>query len=463
MKTDRSLIKLPFCLCLLAALIAAGCFPEKRIIWAPDGQTAAVVTSDTLYFCDAQGNLSEPQATNVVALVWLQNSKDGVAEIKHTANSWADFASTAGDNLAKEVSAEALRLLPKFKANTKMEAVLQDTIAERGEEFAHAVQLYWRDRCPDQLMDLAPVDEAELQAERAVEFASLRQFHYEAGKMTLGTVIHRSLEYAIELRLSPSGTWLAYVSATGLHALPVDGSQPATTVDNSSVAAFFDWSPDGRSLVFIKSPRGKNRQEVNLGALARKRLLNAEGQLEMADDCEDLAGVLFDEASKVRCLKDGRILFSSMPLQLPATGMEMPQREQLFALDPTRYHSAIRLIPNAAETQMPKRIFPFEVSPDEKCLSLLLDQGGVAIFHLDSASVEMVQPDRDDSKIQILPTWKSNDELSYVSIATPNATNQERHLEIALWQKGQSRLLSAQWPSNVMVKIWEDDNAKASK
>lgn len=449
-------------LCLFLTLFAMGCFPEKRIIWAPNGQTAAILAGDSLYFCDAAGTLSAPQATNVAALCWLPNSQDGVLEIIKNVNSWADFQTAAGDVLAKNVTEEALRLLPRFKANTKMETILQDTISDRGEEFAKAIQLYWRDRCPDQLLEISPLEEADLQTERSVEIVSLRRFSYPAGKMAFGAEIHRSLEPAIELRLSPMGTWIAFVTASGLHALPVDGSQPATVVDNNTVAAFFDWTADGKSLVFIKTPHSKNKQEVNLGALARRRVLNADGRLEMADECEDLAGMLFDETSKVRCLKDGRILFTSMPLQLPATGMEMPQREQLFALDPARYHSAVRVIPNSAEPQMPKRMASFEVSPDEKRISILLDNGGVSIYHLDTASVENVQTEHEDGKAVILPTWKSNEELSYALLRPLNSTNQERHLEIALWKNGKAHLLSEQWPSNVLDKLADENNAKPS-
>ncbi len=460
--------KIPFSrkllsLCLLLTLLAVGCFPEKRIIWAPNGQTAAILAGDTLYFCDAAGTLTSPQATNVAALNWLHNSQDGVLEIIQNIKSWADFQTAAGDALAKNVSEEALRLLPKFKGNIKMETILQDAISERGEEFAKAIQLYWRDRCPDQLLDISPLEEADLQTERSVEIVSLRRFSYQAGKMAFGAEIHRSLEPAIELRLSPMGTWIAFVTASGLHALPVDGSQPAIVVDNNSVAAFFDWTADGKSLVFIKTPHSKNKQEVNLGALARRRVLDAEGRLEMADECEDLAGMLFDETSKVRCLKDGRILFTSMPLQLPATGMEMPQREQLFALDPARYHSAVRLIPNSAEPQMPKRMATFEVSPDENRISILLDNGGVSIYHLDTASVENVQADHEGGNALILPTWKSNEELCFTSMRTPDSTNQARNLEIALWKNGKSHLLSAQWPSNVLEKLTDENSAKNSK
>jgi hypothetical protein len=460
MKTFKARISL--FLIMLLGLAVAGCFPEKKIVWSPDGETAAVMAGKTLYFCDVSGRLSSPQMSNVVAVAWLPNSKDLIAEIHLTAKTWPEFISLAGEAKAKEVMEKARVLTSRLSERVKSQDLLEEINQQLGDNYAEAIRLYWRDSGPDKMPDLSPQEEVELQKERAAEVVFLRRMKFEEGRLTKERELGCGIEPAMELRVSPKGDLLAYATRSGLRVIPVDGSEPAALVESNSVAWFFDWTSDGTALVYIKNPHAKSKSEVNLGVLVRRRILTDNGSIEPADEGEDLAGVLFDEFSKVRCLKDGRILFASMPLQLPATGMEMPQREQLFALDPARYHSAIRLIPNAAEEQMPKRMANFELSPNEKNLSVMFDNGGVAVFHLDTGTVDVVQADGDSSKGQLIPIWRTGDELCFVSFAEKGKTNQERTVEIALWQNGKTRLISSQWPSNIVAKMIETEDVKPS-
>jgi hypothetical protein len=42
----------------LLGVVLAGCYPEKRIFWSPDGKTAGVIANERLYFCDDAGALT---------------------------------------------------------------------------------------------------------------------------------------------------------------------------------------------------------------------------------------------------------------------------------------------------------------------------------------------------------------------------------------------------------------------
>lgn len=446
-------------LAALLGLLFSGCFPEKKVFWSPDGQTAALIVNETLYFCDGEGKLSTPFMSNVVTAAWLANSQDLIVEYKMPAKTWIELTNCVGPAIAKEVADAAKRLLPSLQKGAKAQDLLKDFNSEYHDWYPEAIRLYLRDCCQDQLENLSPTEEMDLQKEQQADVEVIQRFKYSSGQFAAGQEFSRSLNPALELRPSPQGKLLAYATPAGLFVTPEEGGVPPRLVETNSIAWFFDWTADGKSLVYIKSGQAKNKSDLTLGVLARRQICNDEGNFEPAAECEDLAGVLFDEFGKVRCLKDGRILFTSMPLQLPATVMEMPQREQLYALDPVRYHSAIRLIPNAAEDQMPKRMSTFEISPNGKSISALLDNGGVAVFHLDTGAVDTVQSDRSNGKCQLLPTWKSNDELCFGSIADEGKTNQMRMVELALWQNGKERLLSSQWPAHIIAKLFDDDNA----
>lgn len=443
----------------LLGVVLVGCYPEKRIFWSPDGKTAGVIANERLYFCDDAGALTPPLLSNAVTVAWLGNSRDLVVELKLAAPSWPDLTNLASPTTVTEVADTARRLLPQLKLGAKADELLQDYARSNGDGFVSAVKICWRDCHGEELLGIPDKEWEELEKDRSADVIVLQRMSYQDGHLAFARELSRNFEPALELRPSPQGNLLAYATSAGLVVAAADGSAPPRVLDGGTMAIFPDWTPDGRSLVYIKTTYEKNKHDVTLGVLARRRICNEEGQLDPAEECEDLAGLLFDETSKVRCLRDGRILFTSLPLQLPATGKEMPQREQLFALDPARYHSAIRLIPNSAEEQMPKKLATFEISPDDKRLSTLLDNGGVAVFNLDSGTVDAVQADQVDVKCQLIPSWKSADELCFGSIASQEKTNQLYLLEVALWKNGKTRSISALWPTNMTAKLFDSDDA----
>ena len=60
----------------LVALLVGGCYDyEKRIQWAPDGQRAAILTSEGLFLSDAKGRLSRNLLPKANAVAWLSDSQ----------------------------------------------------------------------------------------------------------------------------------------------------------------------------------------------------------------------------------------------------------------------------------------------------------------------------------------------------------------------------------------------------
>lgn len=446
------------CLALIGCLLISGCFDIKRVIWAPNGQVAALLVADTLYFCDAKGDLAGPFVTNAYVVSWFSNSQDLLLESGVKTTNWMEFTNASKGEWVREIATEAAALVPRLKAGETSGDVLGNMKETKGEGYMEGIWLCWRDCHGNELKDIK--EHEELVKEREAEICVIQKMHYADKQLSKSTELFQTIKPGFDLRLSPDEKWFAMTSLYGpLSVASAHDAGAPVTIETNLVTFYPDWSPDGRSLIFIKADGTASDQSIRLGVVTRRLIFSDDGKLDSTKQNEDLAGLIFDETGKVRCLKDGRIVFSSIQVQLPTTAREMPQREQLFALDPERYQSVIKLIPQDLEGQVPQKWATFEVSPDSKRIAAELDNGGVIIYDLASGKVETVQPDADRKSSGIQPVWKTADELCFAAIATEGTTNQLHRLDLAVWKEGKTQILSDSWPTNVLNKFFNADNA----
>jgi hypothetical protein len=246
-----------------------------------------------------------------------------------------------------------------------------------------------------------------------------------------------------------------------LGVLATDGSgAPRVVAERVSVHA--DWTPDGRGVVYAYSalsPAAEGKP-MRLGAIARRTVRGDDGALlESFEDAQDLAGVVFEDALKLRCLADGRVLFSSMDVRLPATAKEMPQRGTLFAValeSPTR---VTRMIPPDIESRVAPGVQLFEVSPDGARVSIPGDDGVCSIVTLASGELTQVQLAEDGDELRTVPTWRTNDELCLAVPPGSKHGSQER-AEIVLWSPSAVRTISKSWPESVARGFLEKEKEK---
>jgi hypothetical protein len=227
--------------------------------------------------------------------------------------------------------------------------------------------------------------------------------------------------------------------------VPADGSSPWKVVSEDS-CGHPDWTKDGRCLVYINAVGAMTSDDdLRLGALTRREVINASGAVEVQTNHDDLAGMLFDSNLGARCLSDGRILFVASDLQLPVTAPDMPQRLQIFSFDPRRPATLTRMIPRGAMEDLPHAGF-FEISPDEKKVLMAADKGAVMVLSLADGNVTSVQGAGKDDPPSF-PSWRGSDEVCYL-MASP--TNSGGHpWEVALWKEGTNRVISAAWPADL--------------
>ena len=455
MKTPRSWSAF---ILIALVLVVAGCVP-KRIVWSPDGKLAAVLGDNGLYLCDPAGKLSDMLVPDVHVVEWFADSRRLalVREVKY--KSWAEVQPLLSAEDRDRITRSGQAVFDKLKAGTEFNAALA-SVPDGSDKTLACVYL----KSIDGVKALAGQNWSFLEGTE-VESDILQVGTVTDGKVTLGPPLVTGLRKIVELRIAPNASAIAYAVESGekddisLKVVPVDGSQPSQLVAEHA-AWYPDWSADGRSLVYINTvgpaPGG---DKLQLGSLARRGLLNAAGKIELQAGQDELAGLLTFPYNKVRCLGDGRIIFSAADVRLPCTALDMPERQQLYCLDPQRQATLTPLIPQSVQSSVPEMVCFFEVSPDGKRISIGGKEGDVVVLTLATGEVETVQPRITGSGGQSdhfnsVPVWRSTNELCFVSVQSTNNVNQPG--QIVLHENGNTRTLSTAWPAELR-KGWLDN------
>lgn len=447
-----------------------GCFPVKLIVWSPDGQRAAVNIEGRLYLCDADGKLSPPVAEEVLVATWFPDSRH-LGMIKASpAKRWDQIAAVISPDARKRLTDHAEKLRAQVLAGEDWEAQVRPLLdaGTLSSNEIDAIKIYLHDRHWGQLKEKLRTKWDKL---NEPSLCSLVIFRVGDQSIQPTAELAGSLLPITEVRVSPDGHMVAFVEGdnlfeasktiTRLFAVPADGGAPARIVDDH-VALFPDWGASGTDLVYAKAMKPlPEDSDFRLGTVLRRQVRDETGQmLETFPEPDILAGLVFSSLSKIRCLPDGRILFSSAEFHLPTTAQDMPQRQQLFALDPQRQATITRLVPRAAVGTLGDRVDFFEVSPDATKVAVPSSDGRVTVLTLASGTVEIVQkhedPDREGHrKLRTLPVWKSADELCFL-IPAKGPKGEDGRPEFVLWSAGQTRSLSKDWPDELLSSLMPD-------
>jgi hypothetical protein len=439
---------------LALCAVLAGCFP-KRVVWSPDGKQAVVLGENGLYLCDADGKISGLLVSNVTVAAWFPDSQRIALARRARYGNWSEAQRHVTTDIRDRIVAQGQSLLKDLKAGGEFNAALADANEKMHDDSEkNLVGLYLRSL--DGVKQLVGQNWDLLQAMQ-FEQVTLHVGSVADGKLSLGPPMYSGPRMICELRVAPGGTAIAYTIESGakddysLYVVAAEGSSPAQLVAEHA-SWYPDWSVDGRSLVYIKSATATGGgDQLSLGSLSRRKVLDDAGRPALQTDQDELAGLLFQSFNRVRCLPDGRIIFSSAELHIPTTTVDMPERQQLFALDPARQSTLTPLIPQSAQAGVPDFVCFFEPSPDGKRVSIYGEKGEVVVLTLASGKVDVVQSKPESSGDSVsVPVWRSNDELSFISFQ--KSTNVVR-AEVTLWRGGTNRVISAPWPDEVREKF----------
>ncbi len=452
------------------ALLLGGCLPEESIWWSPDGQIAAIRTADGLRLASADGHLSALVLTGEVqSAAWLPDGSGLVVNRTFRVTDWPSaqslipaeeaaatraLAATIPDLLKAGLTAsggslddiEQKFLTPLgFTASEKLLPVVAAALALHGDQIRAVIAGF----------PTAKKLEAELFAETngiPIHEISILPIHQGQPAGEPRAVV-RSLHPLLDPVVSPRHPVLALRTGEGaLKAATLDGKTSLLVAEPDVRSAV--WAADGRTLIHVvMAPSDK------VGEIRVCTVVNSQGELvasppAAAPRVETLALAAFNisggAAPRLCVLPDGRLLFASVPVTLPATVQSIPPAARFFLLDPTKPEAAPVPV-TVPEGSLPADLNAFALSPDGRFVAVV--EGGtdaVAVLELSTGKVEMVSPAHPGWKSRLIPAWRNNHELTFAALPSSTATRPE----LFLWEPGGSpRLLSKDWPEDV-VKAW---------
>lgn len=445
----------------IACVLAIGaCVPEKRVIWSPDGRYAAVRIANKLHLCDPNGVLSPALVEGVADMAWLPDSRRLVLVRVETVNHWAAVEALLAPERRGELvcRAPALRdAIIAFRGDWKdfgegaFEGVPDD---ERG-----ALLLLVKERFGDELKSQAPTAWENLgQLEAAVHTLQIAELA-GAGGIELGDVVLRSLAQLARPTPSPDGRVIAFARrgpedrSELLVALIRADSRPAL-VERSTIGGV-GWTPDSKRLVYAATARASvgRSDSPTYVIVSRKTVVADDGTIpEQLHGPDCLAIALVNSEPSVSVLPDGGVLFAALETTLPCAPGDWPDHGALYRIPPGDEAACARYSPKRLESEFPKMLGYFSVSPDGRHIAIVdPEDGRLLIYDPRAESVWTVLSADETKSMQMWPAWRSDDELSYAVLRddTDSATRWDLVLlELDFSARTATRTaLSAAWPN----------------
>ncbi|MHC4443068.1 MAG: TolB family protein [Planctomycetota bacterium] len=443
-------------------LVFPACLPEKRVEWSRDGQSAIVkLDQKTFLLKMSHPDTLLPVPENINRLTWFPDSKHLLAVETDKMATWEKFASRITPqeqkhtiDLAERVHTEVLQYKGKWDDF--------DPQTEMTESETKAVCVYLRDVQKEDLRKVIGKRKwQDLQGVMA-ELYALRVYEYKDNRIEPGKAIFGdSIEFVFRVVISPDGDNIAFLKSersgnikdTRLYVIPRDGSSSARHVDNG--ALHFDWTADGRHLVYTHSRGPVDIEDKNfietivLGTITEMEVCDNKGKLlDKFEKRKDLAGILLSPFSEIQRMQDGRILFSSLEANLPASTNEGDPSASLFVLDPQRYATLINILTPEIQERAGQGIAmgAFDISPDDKHICIL-SEDDVFVYTIATGEIEEVPfKEKPDDKVENIPTWRNADEISFFAPAGSKWAPERE--ELILWSisKKEARCISKDWP-----------------
>jgi hypothetical protein len=460
---------------IAAALVLSGCV-ATRYVWSPDGKWMTVIGEDGLQLADADGHLFTKAIPDVTVAAWFADSKRLLVDRQISVKLWSEMTKYLTPQQTQDaieagqfVHAAAMAYkwnsadpkdMENFLDSVRAQCADRQPLGRNIDEMGGEILLYLRDHFDAELKQKLPPQEwADLQQGGAT-VQSVDAYNVDANGLTPAQHLMYSLRGIRELRLSPTSaaaivvTESEHKNACDLWVASTEGSTPAVKLSDLS-SWYPDWSPDGRDVIFMRAAQ-PDGGDAGLGSLSRVRVTGDDGKLlTKPGDAEDMVGLLFHELGRVRCAKDGPIIFATVELHLPTTTNDMPQRPQLFSFTPGVTPMVTRVLPKLAFDSIGDGAHYFELSPDGTHASIPDSSGTVSIVDLHTGAVDQIQPkpvlSQGKTKLITVPEWRSNDELTLMS------PGDDGHPVVTLWSitKKTGTPLSAHWPAGMT----EDDSS----
>lgn len=452
----------------VAALCLAGCLPEERFWWSPTGDLAVVSIDDRLHLASATGELSalpgelSMKDALVKTVSWLPDGSGFVCQRVRQAATW--------DEARALIPAEEIEAVDKFmpvvlfllEAAIKiagnadsLDAVAKALPLTQEKRFGVALRRAFQNdpAVVERLLRALPKGNevvAALKEDGAgYDIAELCVFKLTTPASPPVSLVRSLLMPSLMPKVSPKQPFVACLKlddeekAADLHVLPLDGG-PSQLIARQ-VAGAFDWMPDGRTLVFT-APIGEGDK---LHSIHRVTAIDDNGRSMKPGEPITLATVLTLSRPALQVLPDGRVLFASQPVTLPAvgTGSELEPRLYLIAAD----GKSVQPVPTAAG-DLPTNLGYVVAAPDGKHIAVVESEtDAVAVVQTDTGSTQIIASPHPKWQNRTIPAWKSATELTFAAL-------HDGQPAWMLWSEANGmRCLSSSWPAANTAKWLHED------
>lgn len=458
----------PFCsfsLVVAALLLTIGCNEvEERMSWSPDGTRAFMRSGDELRLVDVTGNISAPLASNVESAAWLPNSHGLVLLRQLTLTNWAEAArilppeeTATVESLAKGVPDLLKAALAAAEGDPEtIEGKFFKPLKMQFSELLSPAILCLRDTQPAAFRQALqgcknPTKlEADLTGLSTTKVAEVSMLLLTGGQPSASPhAIERTLTSLQQPRPSPSFPAVAFLRDDTLMVAPLDGGTNRVSVAEK-VQGVYDWTPDGRSLVYAVRLTENESGDINLSRIERRTVINEAGAL-VASDALPLALSASGFTPRVRCLPDSRVLFAGFQQQLPAPALAT-RESRFFLIDPSLGTNAAPVAIPSAPGALPQELSYFAPSPDGRQIAVV-ESGSdvVAVLDVATGALEVISP-KHSGKSRTLPAWRGVDELYLAALPQPDAARPE----LLRWRRGSApQVFSGAWPDEVVTGLVE--------
>lgn len=438
---------------LACLLLLAGCLQE-RLFWSPDGARAAVLTADGLYLTDPAGKLSPLLLPRAYRVAWLGDSRRLVVGHSREIKDFASLATALGPERTQRLTAKAESFWRQLLPLRTLKDLPSSAI--KADDDVGGITLYLREKYPAALKEKAGADWKDLEA-MAAEWHTLSVARLDGDRLELGAILHAGLARIGEIRPAPGGLAVAFVTSIELSPepedsrqillSPIDGSAPALVVANHTSASP-DWSADGRSLWYCTTagagPSGNRGDDLRVGTLSSCRALDANGRIAVESQAEAHVSLIFHDRSRVRSLRDGRVVFNAAELHLPVSAKDRDTREGLFVVDPAT-NTVTRLCPAEPLANLPPSLAGFDLSPDETQILVADGEGRVWLLTLANQKVELIS-ERANREDAVAPAWRGPGEFTYLRKGDSRS-------ELIQRRGASETVISAAWPEAMLQRL----------
>jgi hypothetical protein len=430
-----------------ALLFLSGCDPEERFWWSPSGDRAAVVISDQLHLVDADGTIGQPlfeknEGVHFGSLSWLPDGSGFVFARIRLIKTWAETLPLIPAEEATLIGEMRPLVLPLLKgasrltdADNALRLMLTLGTETKNKIFQAAVRIE-HEQAPaglEKLLEAFPKGAKFLEDLKKDDagFVVSELCLYAMAKGAAPRVLCSSLLHPFQKpKISPAHAVVAFLKdndeSASLEVLPLEGGS-ALTVD-SRVNASFDWTPDGRSLVFLSPLKHQGqtlqsirRRTVLLKSGARLKphdTMQGDGSVAQVAAPDRMAaadtlatGILNGDCIQV--LADGRVLFASATANLPAVGdgTKNDPRFYLISADGKSVQPVA-----SAPGGLPSAISGFVASPDGKQIAVVENNtDAVTVVEVATGKAQIISKAHPHWQSCTLPAWKSATELTFVA------------------------------------------------